>query len=249
METVTDFIFLGFKITEDADCSHEIKRFLLLGRKAMTNFDILLKSRHYFPDRGPSSQTYGFSSSQVRMWELDHKVGWVLMNWCFQLCCWRRLLRVPWTTKRSNQYILKEINPEYLLERLLLKQKLQYFVHLMQRPNHLEKTLMLGKIEAGGERDDRGQDGWMHHWLNGHEFEQAPGDGGGQGSLMRCSSWGCKELDITGLQRVGHHWTTEGFSVTWFTENFCKFYTLYIMIMVVYCLRSPSYPHLSFVCL
>ena len=72
-------------------------------------------------------------------------------------------MRVPWTTKRSNQYILKEINPEYLLERLLLKQKLQYFVHLMQRPNHLEKTLMLGKIEAGGERDDRGQDGWMHH--------------------------------------------------------------------------------------
>ena len=197
METVTDFIFLGYRITEDADCSHEIKRFLLLGRKAMTNFDILLKSRYYFPDKGPSSQTYGFSSSQVWKWELDHKVGWVLMNWCFQLCCWRRLLRVPWTTKRSNQYILKEINPEYSLEGLLLKQKLQYFVHLMQRPNHLEKTVRLGKIEAGGEGDDRGWDGWMHHWLSGHEFEQAPGDGGGQGSLMHCSSWGCKELDIT----------------------------------------------------
>ena len=158
METVIDFIFLGFKIAADANCSHEIKRFLVLRRKAMANLDFILKSRHYFPNKGPSSQTYGFSSSEVWMWELDHKEGWVLMNWCFQLCCWRRLLRIPWTTKRSNKYILKEINPEYSLEGLLLKQKLQHFVHLMQRADNLENTLMLGKIEMGGEGDHRGRD-------------------------------------------------------------------------------------------
>ena len=107
----------------------------------------------------------------------------------FELWCWRRLLRVPQNARKSNQSILKEINPEYSLEGLMLKLKLQYFGHLMQRVNSLEKTLILGKIES---RRRRGQ-----HWLNGHEFEQALGDGEGQGILACCSPWGHKELDTT----------------------------------------------------
>ena len=108
--------------------------------------------------------------------------------------CWRRLLRVPWTARRSNQSILKEINPEYSLEGLMLKLKFQYFGHLMQRANSLEKTLMLVGKDWGQEKwitEDK-MVGW-HHWFNGHEFEQTPGDGEGQGSLAR----GRKELDIT----------------------------------------------------
>ena len=160
METVTDFIFLGSKITVDSDCSHEIKWCLLLGRKAMTNLDSILKSRYYFANKGPSSQSYGFSSSHVWMWELDHKEGWVLKNWCLKLWCWRRLLRVPWTARRSNQSILKEINPEYSLEGLMLSVKLQYFGHLMWRADSLEKTLILGKIE-GRKRRGRQRMRWL----------------------------------------------------------------------------------------
>ena len=112
----------GSKITADGDCSHEIKICLLLGRKAMTNLDNLL---HHFANKGPISQSYDFSSSHVWMWELDHKESWALRNWCFQR--WRRLLRVPSIARRSNQSFLKEINPEYSLEVLMLKLKLQYF--------------------------------------------------------------------------------------------------------------------------
>ena len=112
----------------------------------------------------------------------------------FEPWCWRRLLRVPWTA-RSNQSMLKEINPEYSLEELMLKLKLQYFGHLMRRNDSLEKTLMLGKIE--GKRKRRGQMVGWHHRLNGHEFEQTQGDGEGQGSLMCCSLSGCKESDMT----------------------------------------------------
>ena len=115
----------------------------------------------------------------------------------FELWCWRRLLRVLWTARRSNQSLLKEISPEYSLEGLILKLKLQYFVHLMQRTDSLEKTLILGNIE--GRRRRQRQDemvGW-HHWLKGHEFEQAPRVGDGQGSLACCISRGRKELDTT----------------------------------------------------
>ena len=104
--------------------------------------------RCHFAKKGPSSQRYGFSSSHVWMWELDYKEDWVLKNRCFEPWCWRRLLRVPWTVRRSNQSILKEINPEYSLEGLIWKLNLQYFSHLMQRADSLEKTLMLGKIEG-----------------------------------------------------------------------------------------------------
>ena len=105
-------------------------------------------------------------------------------------------MRVPWTRRRGNQSILKEISPEYSLEGLMLKLKLQYFGHLMQRVDPLEKTLMLGKIEGRRRRGRQRMVGW-HHRLNGHEFEEAPGVGDGQGSLACCSPWDCKELDMT----------------------------------------------------
>ena len=142
------FIFLGSKITTDGDCSHEIKRCLLLGRKVMTNLDSIFKSRDYSANKGPSSQGYGFSHGHVWMWELDCEESWALKNWCFWMWYWRRLLRVPWTASRSNQSILKEISPEYLFEGLMLKLKLKYFGHLMWWANSLEKTLMLGKIKG-----------------------------------------------------------------------------------------------------
>ena len=149
METVRDFIFLGSKITADSDCSHETKRRLLLGRKAMTNLDSILQSRDItlltkvclvnaiaFP-----VVVYGCESWAIKKaehWRID----------AFELWCWRRLLRLPWTARRSNQSILKEIRPEYSLEGLMLKLKLQYSGHLMWRADSFEKTLMLGKIEG-----------------------------------------------------------------------------------------------------
>ena len=116
----------------------------------------------------------------------------------FELCCCRRLLRVPWIARRSNQPILKVISPEYSLEQLMLKLKLQYFGYLMQRTDSLEKTLMLGKIEGGRSREPTEDEmvGW-HHWLSGHEFKQGLGVGDGQGSLVCCSPWDYKELDMT----------------------------------------------------
>ena len=120
------------------------------------------KQRHYFSNKGPSSQGYGFSSSHVWMWELDYKEIWAPKNWCFWTVCWRRLLRVPWTARRSNQSILKGISPEYSLEGLMLKPKLQYFGHLMRRADSFEKTLMLGKIEGRRRRGPQ-----RMRWLDG----------------------------------------------------------------------------------
>ena len=155
METVRDFIFLGSKITADGDCSHEIKRHLLLGRKAVTNLDSRLKSRditlptkvHLVKAMVFPVVMYGCESWTIKKAECQRIDA-------FELGCWRRLLRVPWTTKRSNQSILKEISPEYSLEGLILKLKLQSFDHLMQRTNSLEKT-MLGKIEGGRRTENR----------------------------------------------------------------------------------------------
>ena len=149
METVTDFTFLGSKITADDDCSHEIKRHLLLGRKVMTNLDSILKSRditlptkvHLVKAMVFPVVMYGCESRTIMKAE-HQRID------AFELWCWKRLLRVPWTARRSNQSILKEISPEYSLERLMLKLKLQYFGHLMQRIDSLEKTLMLGRIEG-----------------------------------------------------------------------------------------------------
>ena len=162
-ETVTDFIFLGSKITVDHDCSHEIKRCLLLGRKTMANLDSILKSRDItLPTKVCLVKAmvflvimYGCESCIIKKaerWRID----------AFELWYWRRLLRNPWTTRRSSYSILKEINPEYSLEGLMLKLKLQYIGHLMQRANSLGKTLMLGKIEG---RRRRGQQ--RMRWLDG----------------------------------------------------------------------------------
>ena len=149
--------FGGSKITADGECSHEIKRHLLLRRKAVTNLDSILKCRHYFADKVPSSQSYGFSSSHVRNGELDHKEG-LALNWCFWTVVLRGLLRVPWTARRSSQSILKEISPEYSLEGLMLKLKLQYFGHLMWRTDLLENPWCWERWKAR-EEDSRGWEG------------------------------------------------------------------------------------------
>ena len=155
-------LFLGgSKITADGDCSHEIKRHLVLGKKVMTNLDSILKSRDItLPTKVSPVKAMFFSSSHVWMWELDHKEGWHWRIDAFELWCWRRLLRVPWTARRWNQSILKEISPEYSLEGVMLK--LQYLDHLIQRADSLEKILMLGKIE---DRRRRGRQ--RMRWLDG----------------------------------------------------------------------------------
>ena len=146
------------------------------------------------------------------MWELDHKEGWALKSWCFWLWCLRSLLRVPWTSRKSSQSFLKEISPEYTLERLMLKLKLQYFCQLMWRASSSEKTDVGTdwKWEKKGTTDVEIVE-WYHQ-LNGHEFEQAPGDGEEQERLVSCSPSVCKELNTTewlNMQRVGHDWATE----------------------------------------
>ena len=150
METVTDFILGGSKITAYGDYSQEIKRCLLLGRKAMTNLDSILKSRditlptkvHLVKAMVFPVVMYGYKSWTIK--KANHQ-----RIDAFELWCWRRLLRVPWTARRSNQSLLKEISPEYSLEGLMLRLKFQYFGQLMRRTDSLEKTLMLGKIEGG----------------------------------------------------------------------------------------------------
>ena len=149
MEIVTDYIFLGTKITADSDCSHEIKRHLFLGRKAMTNLDSTLKSRHItLPTKVRTVKAMDFPGVMYGCESWTIKKAECQRIDAFELWCWGRLLRDPWTARRSNQSILKEIRPEYSLEGLMLKLKLQYFGHLMQRVNSLEKTLILGKIEG-----------------------------------------------------------------------------------------------------
>ena len=119
------------------------------------------KQRHYFANKGLYSQSYGFSNSHMWMWELDRKESWALKNWCFWTVVLEKILRVPWTARRSNQSVLKEISPEYSLKGLMPKLKLQYFGHLMQRTDSFEKTWCWERLKVGGEGDDRGWDGWM----------------------------------------------------------------------------------------
>ena len=129
------------------------------------------------------------------MWELDHEKGWVLKNWCFQIVVLEETLESPLNSKGIKPVCPKEIKPEYSLEGLMLKLKLQYVGHLIWRANSLEKILMLGKTEGRRTTDDE-MVGW-HHWLDGHEFEQTPGVGDGKGSLVCCSPWSRRELDTT----------------------------------------------------
>ena len=202
VETVSDFIFLGSKITADGDCSHEIKRRLLLGRKFVTNLDSILKSRDitlqtnvhlvkamFFPVVMHGCESW--TVKKAESWRID----------AFELRCWRRLLRVPWTTRRSNQSIQEEISPVCYLEGMMLKLKIQYFGHLMRSVDTLEKTLMLGGI---GGRRRRGQQRmrwlvasptqWAWVWVNSR-------------SLWWISRSGV--LQFMGSQRVGHDWATE----------------------------------------
>ena len=155
------FIFLGSKITADGYCSHKIRRRLLLGRKAMTNLDGILKSRDIpLPTKVCLVKASGFSSSHYGCESWTIKKAECRRIDAFELWCWRRLLRVPWTARRSNQSILKEISPVCSLEGLVLKLKLQYFGHLMQRTDSMEKNLMLGKIE-GMRRRGRQRMRWL----------------------------------------------------------------------------------------
>ena len=150
VEVVSDFLFLGSKIIVDSDCSHKIKRCLLLGRKAITNLDRILKSRDITLLTTVYNQSYGFSGSHVQMWEWNHKEGWVPKNWWFRTVMLENTLENPMNSKEIKPVIQEDINPEYSLERLMLK--LQYFGLLMERANSLEKTLILWKIEDNKRR-------------------------------------------------------------------------------------------------
>ena len=202
IETVTDFIFMGSKITADGDCNHEIKRHPLLRRKATINLDSILKIKditlltkfHIVRAIVYPVVMYGCESwtiKKVECWRID----------AFELWCWRRLLRVPWMAKRFNQSILKEISPEYSLEALMLKLKLQYFGHLMWRTDSLKKTLLLGKIEGGRRR------GWQRMgWLDGITTWWT------WVWVNSGSWWGTGKPDVLrsmGSQRIGHKWETE----------------------------------------
>ena len=200
VETVRDFIFLGSKITADGDYSHEIKRRLLLGWKAVTNLGSVLKSRDITLStkvRLVKAIVFPVVMYGCESWTLKKAEHW--RTDAFEQWCWRRLWRVPWTLRRSNQSILKEISPGCSLERLMLKLKLW--------PPHV-RSWLIGKdpdVERDWGQEEKGTTenemaGW-HHRLDGHEFEWTPGVGDGQGGLACCDSWGS--------QRVRHDWATE----------------------------------------
>ena len=175
-----------------------MKRCLLLGIKVMTNLDSILKSRDITLPTNVylvKAMVFPIVMYVCESWIIKKAECWRID--AFELWCWRRLLRVPWTARRSNQSILKEISPEYSLEGLMLKLKLQYFGHLMRRANSFEKTLMLGKIRQEEKGMTEDEMVWWHHRLNGHGFGWTLGVGDGQGDLVCCGSWHRKESDMT----------------------------------------------------
>ena len=195
VEIVADFNLLGSKIIVDGDCSHTIKRHFLLGRKAMTNLDNILKSKGITLPTSLSSQRYGFSSSHVQMWELDHKGGWEAKNWCFWTMVLEKTLESPLDSKE-----MKPVNPKGTKPRLFIGRTDEAQIFWPSDEN----SWLTGK-DPDAEKDWRQEEkrvtedemgGWDHQ-LNGHEFEQTPGDSNGQGRLACCSLWGCKESDKT----------------------------------------------------
>ena len=197
METVTHFTFLDSKITVDDDCSHEIERYLLLGRKAMVNLDSILKSRaiilstkvHLVKAMVFPGVMYICEKAESR--RID----------AFKLWCWRRFLRVPWTARRSNQSILNEINPEYSLGGLMLKLKLQSLASWCEEPTHWKRPWFWERLRIGGEGGDKGWDGWMasstqRTWVHANS-----------GRCWRTGKPGM--LLSMGSQRAGHDWATE----------------------------------------
>ena len=235
MSANVDFIFLGSKITAGGDCSHEIKRRLLLGKKVMTNLDSIFKSRditlptkvHLVKAMVFPVVMYGCESWTVKKdehWRID----------TFELWCWRRLPRVPWTARRSNQSILKEISPGISLEWMTLKLKPQYFGHLMRRVDSLQRTLMLGGIGAEGEGDYRGWDGWIAPltrwtlvWVNSRSWWWTGRPG---------------VLQFMGSQRVGHDWATElnWCTIALYSIRPCFYHQSHPLLGVVFAFAHPS---------
>ena len=196
METVTDLIFLGSKITADGDCSHENKRPLPFGRKAMANLDSILKSRHYFANRGPSNQSHGFSSSHVWMWELDHKESWALKNCCFWTVVLEKTLESPLDCKE-----IQPVNPQgnlswIFIGRIDVEAEAPILLAIWwEEVTHYKRPWCWERLKAGREWSDKGLDGWMvlptrwtGVWAGFRSWWWT-------GSLVCCSPWGCKESD------------------------------------------------------